>query len=256
MFPMPWNITTLSNEQLHQKLNGVMLRKLKKDVLKELPDKTFSFIPIELDNKREYQKAEKDFISFVRQEKGDEAARRIRNVEALAKVEGLKQLATKGKMKGVIDWIKGVIENEKLVVFCTHKIVVDTLMNEFEAVKIDGSCSVANRQKAVDDFQNGNVRLFVGNVRAAGEGITLTASSNIAMIELPWSPSNIDQCIGRCDRIGQKNAVNVYYLLANETIEERIAKLLDKKRKEIDGTMDGIDTPDENLLEELMNSYK
>jgi SNF2 family DNA or RNA helicase len=253
---MLWNLTELSNKDLYIKLKSVMIRRLKKDVLKELPDKTYTFIPIELDNKREYQKAERDFIEFVRETKGDEKAERIRNVEALAKVEGLKQLATKGKMKGVIEWIKGVIENEKLVVFCTHTIVIDTLMNEFEAVKIDGSCSAIARQKAVDDFQNGDVRLFIGNVKAAGEGITLTSASNVAMIELPWSPSSVDQAIARCDRIGQKNAVNAYYLLASETIEERIAKLLDKKRIEIDSTMDGIDTPDENLLLELMKSYE
>jgi SWI/SNF-related matrix-associated actin-dependent regulator 1 of chromatin subfamily A len=161
-------------------------------------------------------------------------------------------------MKGVIEWIKIFLESgEKLVVFCTHLSVMDALMNEFKtAVKIDGSVSNANRQKAVDEFQNNpDVNLFIGN-SAAESGMTLTAASNLIHIELPWSPSSVSQRNDRCHRIGQKNSVNIHFLLASETIEERIAKLLDKKRIEIDGTMDGIDTPDENLLVALMETYK
>jgi SNF2 family DNA or RNA helicase len=234
-----------------------MLRRLKKDVLKELPDKTFSFVPIELDNEREYRIAEDDFIEFVRQEKGDAEAERLRRFEGLVKTEGLKQLATKGKMQGVIGWIRTFLESgEKLVVFCTHTIVVQTLMNEFEAVKVDGTCSATQKQKAVDEFQNGNVKLFVGNIKAAGAGITLTSSSNVAIIELPWSPMDVNQSIDRCHRISQKNAVNAYYLLADNTVEERIARLLDKKRKSIDAIIDGEDTSDESLIVELMNEYR
>ena len=161
-------------------------------------------------------------------------------------------------MKQVIEWIKVFLESgEKLIVFCTHLSVIDTLMNEFKsAVKIDGSISLINRQKAIDGFQNSpEINLFIGNA-AAETGVTLTSASNLIHIELPWSPSSLEQRSDRCHRIGQKNAVNIRYLLASGTIEERIAKLLDKKRIEINMVMDGEDTPDENLLVELINSYK
>lgn len=237
--------------------SNFMLRRLKKDVLKELPEKSYSLVLMELTNRKEYASAEADFISWVRREKGDEKAERIKNVEALAKVEGLKQLATKGKLNQVKEWIKDFLETDnKLVVFCTHTFVVDELMKEFEcAVKIDGS--TRDRQKPVDMFQNDpKTRLFVGNIKAAGEGITLTASSNVAIIEFPWSPSNIDQASDRVHRITQKNAVMVYYLLAQNTIEEKIAKLLDKKRKMIASAMNGTEAEQSELLEELINSYK
>jgi SWI/SNF-related matrix-associated actin-dependent regulator 1 of chromatin subfamily A len=235
-----------------------MIRRLKKDVLQELPDKIYSFVPLELDNENEYLEAEKDFIAWIRKEKGDEAANRIKTAEALVKVEGLKQLSVKGKLKQSIEWIKDFLESgEKLVVFCTHRFVVDALMNEFkDAVKVDGGLSANQKQEAVDAFQDGDTKLFVGNIQAAGIGLTLTASSNVVFLELDWSPSKHDQASDRCHRIGQKDAVNIYYLLAKDTIEERIAKILDEKRILIDAVLDGKETEQDSLLCALINSYK
>jgi SWI/SNF-related matrix-associated actin-dependent regulator 1 of chromatin subfamily A len=246
------------NGELYKKLQIVMIRRLKKDVLQELPDKIYSFVPLELDNENEYLEAEKDFIAWIRKEKGDEAANRIKTAEALVKVEGLKQLSVKGKLKQSIEWIKDFLESgEKLVVFCTHRFVVDALMNEFkDAVKVDGGLSANQKQEAVDAFQDGDTKLFVGNIQAAGIGLTLTASSNVVFLELDWSPSKHDQASDRCHRIGQKDAVNIYYLLAKDTIEERIAKILDEKRVLIDAVLDGKETEQDSLLCALINSYK
>ena len=256
-----WDFSGHSNDnELHQRLmSTVMIRRLKKDVMKELPDKSYSFIPMELSNEKEYRGAEKDFIAFVMNQKGMEAAIRASNAESLAKIEALKQLAVKGKTEKAISWIRDFLETEeKLVVFATHKSVIEDLMTEFGdvAVKIDGSVSMKERQKAVDDFQNNpKVRLFVGNIQAAGVGITLTAASNVAFLELPWSPSDLSQAEDRCHRMGQKDAVNVYYLLAAGTIEEKIAKLLDNKRKVVDAILDGRSTEQESLLIEIMKEY-
>ena len=234
---------------------GFMLRRLKKDVLTELPEKTFSFVPMELNNWREYKEAENNFVAWLKREKGVEVTKQV---EALAKFENLKQLATKGKLRQVKEWISDFLETgNKLVVFCTHTFVVDELMAEFKdvAVKIVGGTS--DRQTPVDRFQNDpETRLFIGNVIAAGEGITLTSASNVAMIELPWSPSKVDQCADRCHRIGQKENVMLYYLLAQNTVEERIAKLLDKKRKMVNSAMNGVETEKSELLVELINQYK
>jgi SWI/SNF-related matrix-associated actin-dependent regulator of chromatin subfamily A-like protein 1 len=263
MFPKMWNLTTLTNEELHQKLKSIMIRRLKQDVLKELPDKTYSFVPMELDNIREYKKAEKDFIEWVREVKGNEKAEKIRTIEAMARVEGLTQLATKGKLKQVTEWISNFLESgQKLVVFCTHTFTIDTLMNEFpSAVKMDGSVPQNKRQGIVDQFQNDEkTNLFIGMIdvqgNPAGVGWTLTASWSVAVIELQWSPEIMKQAFDRVHRLTQKNAVMIYYLLANNTIEERRAKILDKKLKEINAIMNGQNVPVESLLEEFMNSYK
>lgn len=252
-------------EELHTKLtNSVMIRRLKKDVLPDLPDKVYSFVPIELDNRPEYDFAEANFISFVRKRKGDQAAIRASNAEALAKIEGLKQLAVKGKLKHCIDWIQNFLESgEKLVVFVTHLNTVKTLIEEFKdiAVKMDGSVSIPKRQEIVDNFQTNNkIRLFIGLISVdgtpAGLGWTLTAASNVAHLELQWSPKIHDQASDRVHRIGQKNSVNIHYLLAHGTIEERIAKLIDRKRKVLDAVLDGKVTEVGSLLSELMNEYE
>lgn len=257
-----WDFNGATNtKELHELLiNTIMLRRLKKDVLHDLPAKIYSYTPIELSNYEEYYKAEVNFVRFIKEHKGEEAAAKASNAEALAEIEGLKQLAVKGKIESAINWIEDALDsNGKLVVFCTHKFVVNRLMEKFEsiAVKIDGSVTGQQRQDAVDRFQNDEtVRLFIGNIKAAGIGLTLTASSNVVFLELPWTPGDLTQAEDRCHRIGQKDSVSIYYLLASNTIEEKIAKMIDKKRKVLDSVLDGVDTAQESLLSELIKEYE
>ena len=256
-----WDVSGASNtEELNYKLtNTIMLRRLKKDVLPDLPDKVRSYVPIELDNVEDYQFAERNFILFVRVQKGIEAANRASNAQALAEIEGLKQLAVKGKLKHCIDWIRDFLESdEKLVVFATHRFVIDALMQEFPkvAVKVDGSVTGKNRQLAVDSFQRlSTVRLFVGNIKAAGVGITLTAASNVVFIEIGWSSGEHSQAEDRCHRIGQQNSVNIYYLLASNTIEEKIMKLVNKKAKVLDQVLDGKAVSSPGIFQDLLNEF-
>jgi SWI/SNF-related matrix-associated actin-dependent regulator 1 of chromatin subfamily A len=257
-----WDFSGATNTQeLHKILSeSIMLRRKKQDVLTELPDKTFSLVPMELDNEKEYFAAENDFIQFIKETKGRQAAERAEGAQVLAEIEGLKQLAVKGKLTQSINWIADFLESdEKLVVFAVHKFVIDALMEAFKgkAVKIDGSVKNEDRQTAVDKFQNDdNIRLFVGNIQAAGVGITLTKASNVAFLELPWTPGALVQAEDRVHRIGQKDAVTVHYLLAAGTIEEKIARLIDSKRKILDRVLDGRRTEEESLLGELINEYK
>jgi SWI/SNF-related matrix-associated actin-dependent regulator of chromatin subfamily A-like protein 1 len=256
-----WTYSGATNiPKLHKILTeSIMLRRLKKDVLLELPEKTTSFIPIELTNQKEYDFAEKDFIQFVKEQKGHEAAERASNAESIQKIETLKQLAVKGKLKGAINWIKDFLEcDKKLVIVTTHTFVIDELIKAFPGIslKLDGSITGEKRQEVVDNFQKDPVyKLFIMNLKAGGVGITLTASSDVVILELGWNPKIMDQAADRVHRIGQTRGVNIYYLLALNTIEEKIAELLDKKRKIIDGVIDGIETGKESLLMELMNSY-
>lgn len=258
-----WDFRGASHtEELHKKLiQSCMIRRLKKDVLTDLPDIIHSFIPIELDNEKEYFDAERDFITFIKNTRGIDAAQRASRAEELAKMEGLKQLTIKGKLKGVIEWIDDFLQtDQKLVVFVTHTNTVNTLMTAFPniAVKLDGS--ISNKQTPVDEFQNNpNIRLFIGILdtqgKPAGVGITLTAAWATATVELQWGPTVHDQADARVHRISQKNAVIAYYLLAKGTIDERIARLQDKKRKIIDAAIDGKVTETESLLTELINEY-
>lgn len=257
-----WDLNGASNrEELHEKLTtSVMIRRLKKDVLKDLPEKIYTMVPMALDNWKEYLHAEGNFIDFVRTTKGDDAAIRVSNAEQLAQVEALKQVAIKGKLKEAICWIENFLDIEdKLVVFAHHKEVVNSLTSHFGkiAVKFDGSMSITEKETAKDAFQTDpKIKLFVGSINAAGKGITLTAASNVAFLELPWTPGALDQCADRCHRIGQKDCVNIHYLLAQDTIEEKIAQLIDKKRKVLDAVLNGEETSVDSLLKELLNQYQ
>ena len=256
-----WDFNGSSNTQeLNRILTGtIMLRRLKKDVLQDLPDKVRAFIPIELSNQNEYNQAETDFIQWVRVQHGAAKAEKASNAQALTEIESLKQLAVRGKMEYVKKWIADFLEtDEKLVIFAIHKFVIDELMIEFGkiAVVIDGSVNQGDRKLAVARFQKSEkIKLFVGNIQAAGIGLTLTAASNVVILELPWTPGDLEQAIDRCHRIGQKNNVTAHFLLASGTIEEKIAKLLDDKRKIMDSVLDGKDTESASLLSELINSY-
>lgn len=256
-----WDFSGATNkEELNQILTStIMIRRRKADVLKDLPEKLYSFVPMELANETEYRAAEEEFIQYIRFTKGKEAAEKAKKAEHLVKIEALKQLAVKGKLKQAINWIRDFIEDgSKLVIFAVHKEVIDQLMNEFKeiAVKIDGSTPTPERHKAVEAFQSDpNVKLFIGNIQAAGVGLTLTASSAVAFLELPWTPGELQQAEDRCHRIGQKNAVNIYYLLAENTVEYRLAKLLDRKKEVLSAVIDGKPVEEKSLISELIESY-
>jgi SWI/SNF-related matrix-associated actin-dependent regulator 1 of chromatin subfamily A len=241
----------INTKELNKKLlDTVMLRRLKKDVLDDLPDKTRAVIPIEIKGTEEYITALNEFRIWLKTHKNSN--------EALAQIEKLKQLAVKAKLKQCIEWIENFLKsNNKLIVFCHHKIIVQTLERQFarESLTIDGGTAPKTRIEIIKQFQTDpSITLFIGTA-AAKEGITLTAASNICFLELWWSSSAHNQAEDRAYRIGQKKAVNIYYLIAKDTIEEDIVKLLDKKRKVVDMVLDGKKTEEQSLLKKLMKQY-
>jgi len=163
------------------------------------------------------------------------------------------RLPVRGKMKQALAWIENFLESgEKLVVFATHKATIHALEREYGtmAVKIDGSVPSEKRQAIVESFQNDpKVRLFIGNIKAAGVGITLTAASNVVFLELDWTPALLEQAEDRCHRIGQPNAVNIYYILAADTIDAQIAAMLERKRHVIDQITEDKNTTGFDLFE-------
>lgn len=257
-----WDYTGASNlDELYEKLKPIMIRRKKADVLTELPDKTYSFVPLNLVNKNEYEVAADDIIGWIKEVKGTHASIKASYAETLVRISTLRQLAVKGALKSSIEWIDNFISSsdQKLVVFAIHREIIDKVMEHYKdiAVKIDGSVPVNERQNVVEKFQtDNNVKIFVGNIKAAGVGLTLTAASNVAFLELPWTPGDLQQAEDRCHRIGQKNAVNVYFLLAKDTIEEDLARLIDSKRKVLNQVLDGnAEIETSNMVSELIDKF-
>ena len=229
-----WDFSGASNlGELAESLKGIMIRRTKAEVLPALPAKRRQTLLVSIDNRREYNHAEKDFLSWIKEQKGHAAAERASNVEQLSMVEALRQIAIQGKMKQAIEWICDFLETgEKLVVFATHRATINTLMQEFSkvAVRLDGGMCAEEKQLSIDRFQGDDeIRLFVGNIQAAGVGITLTAASNVFFVEIGWTPAIHEQAEDRTHRISQKNAVNCYYMIAENTIDEKIADMLEAK---------------------------
>jgi SNF2 family DNA or RNA helicase len=256
-----WDFTGASNtEELNAALTStVMIRRRKADVLPDLPAKQRALIPFEIDNASEYRYAEDQFIAWVTREFGREKAERTAKAEVLAQIEYLKQLCARGKLAAACEWIADFLETgKKLVVMAVHKEIINALMEKFAAVavRVDGGTSQADRQTAVDRFQtDDSVRLFVGNIQAAGVGITLTAASDIAVLELPWSPGILCQAEDRVHRIGQEaDSITAYYLLAAGTIDEKMADMIIGKIKTIGQVVDGCEE-DGTVFAEILSAY-
>lgn len=242
-----WDFSGASNvDELNDELKSIMIRRKKKDVLTELPDKRRSTIYFDLkkNNLKEYRLAENNFKKWLID--NDKDVSKAMRAEFLTHINALRNLSVDGRIDNIIEWIADFIDSgEKLVVFAHHHKVIDKLYENFKdvSVTLTGETKTEDRQKAVDDFQNNpDIKLFIGNIKAAGVGITLTASSNVAFIEVPWAPSDLVQAEDRVHRIGQKNAVNIYYLLSEDTIDNTMIDILHKKADIIDKIIDGKET--------------
>lgn len=243
-------------EELHEILiDNCMIRRLKADVLSELPKKTRSVIPVEI-NMKEYQKYESEMIRVMQELKGDPRAQ----MNILTSIEVCKQAAVRGKMKQAINFIEDYLETgRKLVVFTAHTFVIDELQKKFRniAVRVDGKVIGEKRQFAVDAFQNDNsIRLFIGNIKAAGVGLTLTAAQDTLTLELGWTPGEHEQAEDRVHRIGQKaDSVTAYYLIAKGTIEDYIMSVIDGKREVLEQVLNGKKATQQSLLSALIREF-
>ena len=238
-----------------------MIRREKAKVLTELPDKQRTDLYVEISNRDEYNLAAADLAAYLREytECTDREIRRKMRMEALVKFMTLRSLASKGKVKQATDFIKNFLANGKpLIVFCSLKEIVKALQKQFpDAVRVTGDDNTAEKQAAVDAFQSGEAQLIICSIKAAGVGLTLTASSNVAFVEFPWTYADCCQCEDRSHRIGQKNNVNCYYLIGRSTIDPVLYNIIHKKRSIANQIMacdDDIPT-DEMYFDELVNSF-
>lgn len=222
----------------------VMIRRRKTDVL-DLPPKIRHVIPLPLEANSEYKKAELNFAGWLKQNKGIWAVVQGKQAMNNRKLMVWRQLVIKAKMKSVIKWVENwLAENdEKLVIMFCHTEPIEIMMRKFKdiAVRVDGNTPTGRvRQDLVKKFQRDEkCRLFVGNMAAAGVGLTLTAAANLAFAEFPWTPAVIKQVEDRCHRISQERQVNIYYLVAHKTVEQKVAKKIASKDSVLNEVLDG-----------------
>lgn len=281
-----WNMDGATHlDELNEKLRGsCFVRRLKSDVLKELPAKQRAIIPMEIDNFSEYRAAEDDVIGYLRKSaeqkaeieaeeaglskeekkklrdrRANTAAARASQAEVLVQIQTLKQIAARGKVEAAIEWAADFIESEKLVLFVHHRDVAKSVREDKRLAKsnmasISGGMDAKEKQEQVDKFQNDeSCRIIVCSLKAANTGITLTAASNVAFLEVGWTPAEHDQAEDRCHRIGQSDSVTAWYLIAQGTIDERIVELIESKRTVTSAIMDGGENPAQtSILRDLM----
>jgi SWI/SNF-related matrix-associated actin-dependent regulator 1 of chromatin subfamily A len=251
-------------ERLHWHLRrSCYVRRLKREVLPQLPDKRRAVVPFDLHNEREYRHAERDLIAWVQEKysSSDDVHTRVGSAlraEALVRVNALRQLVGVGKLHAAHTWIHDFLASgEKLVVFAAHRAVQRDLMERFPgSAHILGSDTPAERDAQVQRFQTDpNVLLCVCSLKVAAHGFTLTAASDVAFLELGWTPAEHDQAEDRTHRIGQRDAVTAWYLLAADTIDERMAALIDAKREVVGAVTDGTVPVDASMIDALLESY-
>lgn len=228
-----YDFTGSSNSnELNAKLEGYMIRMLKEDVL-ELPNKIRSFIPVDI-NLTQYNRAVQEYMN---------ERTSLEEGERLVRITAMRKILAIEKTKHTIELAENLIEQGKpVVIFTNFTSVIDAITEKFKnrCAKVDGSVSSQQRQKNVEKFQKGKADVFVGNIEAAGTGLTLTRSSNVIFNDYSWTPVDHLQAEDRCYRIGQKEKVNIHYMYAKDAkMDKMMTDMLEEKLNNISSVVDG-----------------
>lgn len=230
-------------DELQDKLRGsCMVRRVKdKEILKDLPAKRRVIIEIPKDEKTikiiNYEKKHVTTESFNNAVRAMEMGTSA-NFEDMTEVRMNTALE---KVPMVIQHAKNVLEQVgKVIIFAHHHAVIDALykgLSDFNPVKFDGRDEMTDKDLSVNEFQDGNARVFIGSINAAGHGITLSAASHIIFAEMVFTPGIMTQCEDRAHRIGQKSSVIIEHLILQGTIDATMAKMLVDKQEILDKTL-------------------
>jgi SWI/SNF-related matrix-associated actin-dependent regulator 1 of chromatin subfamily A len=247
-----WVFDGASNlSELQEKLRSTcMVRRLKADVLRDLPAKRRQVIAIGngCNDEEDYGDIGDDYETAHKrvQKIAFEDFSRVRHEQALRKIPA------------AIEHIRDAVDSSgKVVVFAHHHDVIDALMaglGDLGAVKLDGTMTDATaRQASVERFQTDpSCHVFVGSLKAAGVGHTLTASAHVVFVELDWTPAILKQAEDRCHRIGQTESVLVQHLVLEGSIDAKMAKLITEKQNISDMALDSEtigDVSDRDIVE-------
>jgi SWI/SNF-related matrix-associated actin-dependent regulator 1 of chromatin subfamily A len=255
----------ISEERLHWHLRrSCFVRRRKAEVLPQLPPKRQVVVPVGLTNESEYRLAERDVIAWLKSQPLDLSELNARiaatlRAQRLAQLGALQRLAARGKLAAALAWIGDFLASgEPLVVFARHVEVQKAVLARFpEALHLIGEDSLTERDASIGRFQSaGGPPLIVCATRVAAQGITLTRASNVAFLELEWTPAMHDQAEDRCHRIGQRDAVTAWYLLAAGTIDETMARLIQSKRATVSAVTDGRTLESDALLDAVVRELR
>ena len=259
-----YDVTGASNlDELQDTLRATcMVRRLKADVLKELPSKRRQVIELPPNGAADAIRTEQNLLATQREQReqlqadveltkaSDNPEDYRRAIDALQAGERAAFTDTsRVRMETAIAKVPYVTEHlntaidagEKVVVFAHHHTVLDAILEEFgdRAVKLDGRDSMEARDESVRRFQeDANVRLFIGGLKAAGVGLTLTAAAHVVFAELDWVPGTLSQAEDRCHRIGQADSVLVQHLVLEGSIDATMVQTIVDKQQVIDQALD------------------
>jgi SWI/SNF-related matrix-associated actin-dependent regulator 1 of chromatin subfamily A len=245
-----WNVTGASNlEELRDRTVGLTLRRLKENVL-DLPDKIITPVYLRLKSK-EYEEVMGEYYDWY--DKNPEESKSL--TVQFSKLTKVRQIIADEKIAQTIELAENILEQDKkVIIFCNFTDSLNKITEHCgkSAVKLDGSISKVERQYSVDQFQeNPKVKVFVGNIKAAGVGITLTSAEAVVMNDLSFLPSDHAQAEDRAYRYGQKNNVLVYYPIFENTIEGIIYDILNNK-KQVIATVMGDNLNPADAAEEIL----
>ena len=245
-----WNVTGASNlEELRDRTLGLTLRRLKENVL-DLPDKIITPVYLRLKSKL-YENVMGEYYDWYDKNPDESKSLTVQ----FSKLTKIRQIIADEKTQQTIELAENILEQDKkVIIFCNFTDSLNKIAEHFgkSAVKLDGSMSKPNRQNSVDQFQeNPKVKVFVGNIKAAGVGITLTAAEAVIMNDLSFLPSDHAQAEDRAYRYGQKNNVLVYYPIFENTIEGIIYDILNNK-KQVIATVMGDNQHPADAAEEIL----
>ena len=245
-----WNVMGASNlEELRDRTAGLTLRRLKENVL-DLPDKIITPVYLRLKSKM-YEEIMGEYYDWY--DKNPEESKSL--TVQFTKLTKIRQVIADEKVSQTIELAENIVEQgKKVIIFCNFTDSLNKICEHFgkSAVKINGSMSKPERQHSVDSFQeNDKIKILVGNIKAAGVGITLTAAEAVIMNDLSFLPSDHAQAEDRAYRYGQKNNVLVYYPIFENTIEGIIYDILNNK-KQVIATVMGDNQNSGDVAEEIL----
>lgn len=265
-----WDVSGATHlDELQERLRErLMVRRLKKDVLSELPPKRRQVIEIPanglaglVDQERsaveEYEErvaAARERVELAKVAGEDDyraaiEAMREASTAAFTEVSRIRHQLAVAKVPAVCDHLEEALTGGPVVLFAHHRDVLAAIAERFSdrAVVVHGGVSLEERQRAVDRFQAGEADLFVGQTQAAGVGLTLTASSHVVFAELDWVPAMLSQAEDRCHRIGQEESVLVQHLVVDGSLDATMAHRIVAKQAVIDAALDDLPDEDEEL---------
>ena len=230
-----WNTSGASNlDELRERTKNIVLRRMKTDIL-DLPEKIVTPVFVELSSKM-YDEELEEFTRISTDKKNDETI-----TVTLNRLMKIRQLIAYEKIPYTCELIDKCLEQGKKVIVLTNfTMSLDILHEKYKknSVTLDGRMNKDRRQENVDRFQNDDkIKVFIGNIKAAGVGITLTAAEVVIMNDLSFVPADHSQGEDRAYRYGQKNSVLVYYPVFENTVEKIIYNILQKKKGVIDQVM-------------------